>query len=276
MSYLSGAHPGYETPPLSIGLASTLDPASTAGWEKLPAPVLRSGDEDARPFETGTLFKSFIFRDPGATLGAPFVYGTTRDEALDRRMDEIIEVIGDVQREDGYLHTPVIIAQRYQPSRVDEFEDRLHFETYNMGHLMTCACVHYRVTGKRSLLDIAKRAPDFLYQTYKSASRTLAGNAICPSHYMGVVEMSRTTGEPRYLELARGLIDIRDVIDPLIPADAWDWFCLDNVRYHGRTLTILWDRTGGRSHKGAGLRVFADGVEIATSAALTRVSGELP
>jgi predicted GH43/DUF377 family glycosyl hydrolase len=73
MSYLGGAKPGYETPPLSIGLASTLDPTTPAGWEKLPAPVLRPDDRDARPFETDTLFKSFVFRDPAARLGAPFV-----------------------------------------------------------------------------------------------------------------------------------------------------------------------------------------------------------
>ena len=73
ISYLGGARPGYETPPLSISMASTLDPTTPAGWEKLPAPVLRPGDGDARPFETDTLFKSFVFRDPAARLGAPFV-----------------------------------------------------------------------------------------------------------------------------------------------------------------------------------------------------------
>ena len=41
-----------------------------------------------------------------------FVYATTHDEDLDRQMDGIIEVIGKAQREDGYLHTPAIIAQR--------------------------------------------------------------------------------------------------------------------------------------------------------------------
>jgi hypothetical protein len=66
------------------------------------------------------------------------------------------------------------------------------------------------------------------------------------------------------------------VVDPLIPADAWDWFCLDGVPYHGRTITILWDRSGEKYHKGNGLRVFADGAEIARSDELTRVTGKLP
>lgn len=141
---------------------------------------------------------------------AAFVYATTHDEELNRQMDDIIEVIGKAQREDGYFHTPVVIAQRQHLPGVEEFGDRLAFETYNMGHLMTCACVHYRATGKTRLLNIAKKATDFLCRTYRESPDTLANNGICPSHYMGVVEMYRTTGDPRYLELARGLIDIRD------------------------------------------------------------------
>ena len=47
---------------------------------------------------------------------------------------------------------------------------------------------------------------------------------------------------------------------------SWDFFCLDQIRYHGRWLTILWDKTGERYGKGTGLRVFADGKEIAACA----------
>ena len=142
-----------------------------------------------------------------------FVYGVTKDEKLNRQMDSIIEVIGKCQREDGYIHTPVIISQRNQSLTTTEFKNRLDFETYNMGHLMTCACIHYRATGKMTLLQIAQKAADFLYKYYKKSPQNLANNAICPSHYMGVVEMYRTTKEPRYLELAKALIDIRDLVE---------------------------------------------------------------
>jgi len=76
-----------------------------------------------------------------------------------------------------------------------------------------------------------------------------------------------------------GLIPQQDdavIVDPLMPADTWDWFCLDNVRYHGRSLTILWDRSGGKYRKGKGLHVFADGTEVAGSDELTRLAGKLP
>jgi hypothetical protein len=58
---------------------------------------------------------------------------------------------------------------------------------------------------------------------------------------------------------------------PLLPIDTWDWFCLDNVRYHGKILTIVWDRTGEKYGKGKGLRIFADGEEIARSENLQKI-----
>jgi len=144
---------------------------------------------------------------------AAFVYATTRDEKLDRQMDQIIEIIGKAQRDDGYIHTPAIIDQRRLRSGADEFQNRLDFETYNMGHLMTCACVHYRATGKTSLLRIAEKAADFLCAAFKRSPRSLANNGICPSHYMGLVELYRTVADTKYLELARRLIDARNLVE---------------------------------------------------------------
>jgi len=56
--------------------------------------------------------------------------------------------------------------------------------------------------------------------------------------------------------------DIIDV-DPLLPAGTWDWFCLDGVRYRGRDVTVLWDRTGEHYKRGAGLTLIVDGKVIA-------------
>ncbi|MCK4294048.1 MAG: hypothetical protein KAY65_12685 [Planctomycetes bacterium] len=65
-------------------------------------------------------------------------------------------------------------------------------------------------------------------------------------------------------------------VNPLLPASTWDWFCLDNVLYHGRIITIVWDRTGTKYGKGKGLHVFVAGKEIASAASLGRVTGKLP
>jgi DUF1680 family protein len=142
---------------------------------------------------------------------AAAVYAIDHDPALDRRMDQVIALIARAQRPDGYLHTPVLINQR-NGGDAKPFGDPQDFEVYNMGHLITAACVHYRATGKTTLLDVARKAADFLCEAFKSPDAHLAGQGICPAHYMALVELYRTTREPRYLALAQKLIDMRDQI----------------------------------------------------------------
>lgn len=166
---------------------------------------LKKGEHSGPPFHDGDFYKLI------EALSA--MYAVTKDPRLDKYLDEVIPVIAKCQRADGYIHTPTMIEDRNAAGKASEFKDRLHFETYNMGHLMTAACIHYRATGKTTLLNIAKKATDYLYNFYKKSSPELARNAICPSHYMGVVEMYRTTKDPRYLELSKSLIDIRGLVE---------------------------------------------------------------
>ena len=63
------------------------------------------------------------------------------------------------------------------------------------------------------------------------------------------------------------------VVDPLLPDDAWDWFCLDGVPYHGHSVTVIWDRTGKRYNRGTGLIVLVDGEEAARAPTLSRLTG---
>jgi predicted GH43/DUF377 family glycosyl hydrolase len=74
LSYIGGALPGYETDPLSIGLAWTDNPAAVREWKRLTVnPVLSPKQTDARSFETKTLYKSQIIHDEAQSLGWPFV-----------------------------------------------------------------------------------------------------------------------------------------------------------------------------------------------------------
>jgi DUF1680 family protein len=139
-------------------------------------------------------------------------HAVTRDKALDRLMDEVIATLGLAQRGDGYLHTPVLIRARSGDAGATPFQDRLDFEMYNLGHLMTAACVHHRATGKTSLLQIAIKAADFLVEVFRNPTPELAQSGVCPAHYMGIVELYRVTRDPRYRALAEKLIDSRDLI----------------------------------------------------------------
>jgi len=78
-----------------------------------------------------------------------------------------------------------------------------------------------------------------------------------------------------------GLIGIRPqegntiVVNPLLPEGVWDYFCLENVPYHRKNLTVIYDRTGEKYKKGKGLILFADGHIIASSPRLSTLKCEL-
>lgn len=183
------------------------DPKASHAWDNyLIAAGLEPGKFEGPPFNDGDFLKWFE--------ALAQIYAVTKDPAIDAQMDKIIAVIAKAQRADGYLHTQTIIPQRQGEGKVREFTDREHFETYNMGHLMTAACIHYRATGKTTMLDLARKAADYIDRLCTSAPLELARNAICPSHYMGVIELYRTTHEPRYLALGRRLIEIRSLVPP--------------------------------------------------------------
>src|SRR5687768_7820487 len=139
------------------------------------------------------------------------MYGATKNKKLDAWMDEAIAVIGKAQKPDGYIYTKNIIEER--KTGQEKAFDELSFEAYNFGHLMTAAVVHHNATGKTSLLNIAKKAADFLIGFYKTATPEQARNAICPSHYMGLTELYRVTKEKKYLDLVNHLIDIRGTVE---------------------------------------------------------------
>lgn len=46
-------------------------------------------------------------------------------------------------------------------------------------------------------------------------------------------------------------------LHPHIP-ESWDYFCLDGVPYHGKLLTIIYDRNGDRYHQGKGVHVLSE------------------
>ena len=73
MGYCGGALKGYETDPLSIGMASSEKPTGAHAWDRLPKPVLSAAQSDARHWEKLTLYKSNIIHDKKRSLGWPFV-----------------------------------------------------------------------------------------------------------------------------------------------------------------------------------------------------------
>lgn len=131
---------------------------------------------------------------------------------LAETVEDLAQLIASVQREDGYLHTPTIIAAR-NDEEATALADRFNFETYNLGHLITAGVRHYEVTGSTTLLDAAKGAASFLEDLATNKPLELARSAICPSHYMAVIDLYRATADEQYLRLAEAFLRVRDDFD---------------------------------------------------------------
>ncbi|MEM7379788.1 MAG: beta-L-arabinofuranosidase domain-containing protein [Bacteroidota bacterium] len=133
-----------------------------------------------------------------------YIYGVNKDKEIIEELDEIIEVIGQAQQDSGYLSTPIIIREDLEP-----FTNRRYHELYNSGHLMTSACIHYRVTGKSNFLDIAVKHADYLYELFSPRPDHLKRFGFNQTQIMGLVELYRTTKDKKYLELAEQFINMR-------------------------------------------------------------------
>ena len=140
-------------------------------------------------------------------------YAQSSDPELRSLLNEVIAVIASAQRSDGYIHTPVLIAGRNNQGDAKPLGDPANFEMYNMGHLMTAAVVHFDATGDRSLLDVTIKAADYLDHEFSKPDASRARHAICPAHYIGTLDLYRTTGDRRYLQLCQRWLSMRDLVD---------------------------------------------------------------
>ncbi len=115
-----------------------------------------------------------------------------------------------------------------------------------------------------------------------SRTRLKAWNEGAWSAEKGGVERGKDYNHSTFADLIiTGLIGLRPqpdnrlIIHPLIPEDKWEYFCLDNIPYHGHIITVFYDKTGKRYRKGKGFQVWVDGIKKATYENLQKMSIEL-
>jgi hypothetical protein len=143
--------------------------------------------------------------------GASYTLSVHPDPKLDSYVDGLIAKVAAAQEKDGYLYTartmspgkphPWAGPERWVLEKVDSHE------LYDFGHLTEAAVAHYQATGKRTLLDIATRFADLLVNTFGPGKQ-----AIWPGHQiaeMALVRLYRVTGQARYFELSKFLLDVR-------------------------------------------------------------------
>ena len=127
-----------------------------------------------------------------------------RRAALESDLDALIATIARAQHPDGYINTYYTLKAGIENRFTREQWDH---ETYCMGHLIEAGVAHFEATGKRSLLDVAIRAADYLGSLYTKDTFTVP-----PGHQeleLALVRLSDATAAPKYLDLAEFLIEQR-------------------------------------------------------------------
>ena len=130
-----------------------------------------------------------------------------RDEKLEAMADEAIDLIEKAQQPDGYLDTYFIINA---PDKKWKNLCEGH-ELYTAGHFMEAAVAYYEATGKRKIIDVVCRLADLLCDVFGKEEGKCHGYPGHPEVEVGLVKLYRTTGEKKYLDLAKHFIDIRGV-----------------------------------------------------------------
>lgn len=129
------------------------------------------------------------------------------DPKLEQRVDEIIELIGSAQHEDGYLNTYFTVKH---PDKKWTNLQEAH-ELYCAGHLIEAAVAHYEATGKETLLNIMKKNADHIYRHF--IEEKAEGYPGHPEVELALMRLYEVTGEKKYMELAAHFINVRGV-DP--------------------------------------------------------------
>ena len=157
---------------------------------------------------------SFDDTDPYKTIeGASYSLQTFPDDKLVHYIDSVLDIIAGAQEPDGYLYT----ARTQNPKHPHEWagparwvkEEDLSHELYNLGHMLESAVAHYQATGSRKFLDIAIRYADCVC---REVGPNEGQACVVPGHQiaeMGLCKLYLLTGEKKYLDEAKFLLDYR-------------------------------------------------------------------
>lgn len=117
-------------------------------------------------------------------------------------VDETVELLARAQQDDGYLNS------FYAESPGRQFTDlRWGHELYCLGHLLQAGIAWARTAGRSDLLEIGVRFAELVELSFPPGGRP----PVCghPEIETALVELYRHTGETRWLDLARRMVDAR-------------------------------------------------------------------
>lgn len=164
---------------------------------------LEQGRFAGRPFDDSDVYK--------VIEGASYSLALKPDEKLDKYLDDLIVKIAAAQEPDGYIYT---VRRLLPPKKMPDLSGKTRWlnlhnshELYGMGHLYEAAVAHYLATGKRTLLAVAIKNANLVTQVFGPGKLQLPPGH--PEIEIGLAKLYRVTGDQKYLDLDRFLIDIR-------------------------------------------------------------------
>lgn len=153
-------------------------------------------------------FYGFIFQDSDVYKwleAASYSLHLKEDKALEECADEVIDLIGRAQQEDGYINTYFTI-ERPDMRFKDLWECH---ELYCAGHFFEAAVAYYNATGKEKVIEIAKKFADCIYDNFGNEDGKIKGYDGHEEVELGLMSLYSVTKEKRYLDLAKFFIDER-------------------------------------------------------------------
>jgi hypothetical protein len=153
-------------------------------------------------------YYGMVFQDSDVAKwieAAAYLLAAQPDEELERTVDELVAVIAQAQRDDGYLNTYFTLKE---PGRRWSNLAECH-ELYCAGHWIEAAVAYSDATGKRALLDVACRLADCIASAFGPKPGQIQGYDGHPEIELALVKLYRATGDVNYLELARFFVDER-------------------------------------------------------------------
>lgn len=136
---------------------------------------------------------------------AAYSLATHPDPQVEKRIDDVVDMMEKLQMPDGYLNSYYINVE--PEKRWTNLRD-CH-ELYCAGHLMEAAVAYHQATGKRKLLDIMCRYADHIDATFGTEPGKKKGYCGHEEIELALVKLYHETKNEKYLKLAKYFVDER-------------------------------------------------------------------
>ena len=151
-------------------------------------------------------YDEFLYK---ALEAAAYYLDEPDTDQLREQYERIRDIVLSAQQPDGYLNTHAT------SNDLERFTAETHQEMYAGGHLMQAGIAELRTTGETMLFDAARRHVDRLIRAYTDQGRSMPRfhQTAWPDHpnfEMALVELYRVTGDEKYLDFCRDILDFSD------------------------------------------------------------------